>query len=236
MTSDKIFIEDPKVLFDPLRLIEFYPSKDMTLAEKTNALVRLALYTGIAVSVYKGSPSGIQNALIAVAVLIVLWKYQSIEKLVDTTTNIIGNILPEKNPNGIYEDGPLGTLGAPPETRIMVENAPCRMPTKENPYMNRTATDPMDSMIPACRGPGVDQLSEELLNSQLYADPTDIFGKQASQRAFYTVPEEDREKFANLLFKDAPNCKDNPEYCVEQQDMRRSNERIDMIDPELFYQ
>jgi len=236
MISDKIFIEDPMVLINPSRMIEFYPSKDMTLAEKTNALARLALYTGIAVSIYHGNPKGIQNALIAIAVLIVLWKNQSVEKLIDTTTAVIGTISRDRNPNGIYEDGPLGTLGAPPESRVIVENAPCRMPTKENPFMNRSATDPMDSMIPACKGPGVDQLAEELLNSQLMQDPTDIFGKKAMQRSFYTVPEEDREKFANWLFKDAANCKEEPEHCAQQPDLRWRRDISEEIDPELLYQ
>lgn len=234
--SDKIFIEDPKILFDPNRVLEFFPSKIMSLSEKTNSLVRLSVYTGVAVSLYNGSPSGIQNALIAVIVIMVLWKYKNIETLIDTidtTRQLLGSINVNLNNNGIYDDGPIPTLGAVPETRVFAENAPCRAPTKENPFMNRTASDPMGSELRACRGEGIDKLSEELLNSQMKHDPTDIFGRSQSQRAFYTVPEEDRDKFAKLLFKDAPNCKVNPEDCVEEMDLRREHHLVD-LDPELL--
>ena len=51
--SDNFWIEDITVLFKLKRLVEFFPSRDMSDEEKLNSLVRFSIYFSIIVSLYK---------------------------------------------------------------------------------------------------------------------------------------------------------------------------------------
>ena len=88
----------------------------------------------------------------------------------------------------------------------------CTMPTKENPFMNMLQGDAPDRP-PACEGPDVEEMSRNLLDSQLFEDVDDLYGRNNNQRQFYTMPSTqrpgDREKFANWLFKGATDGKTN---------------------------
>jgi len=50
--SDNFWSRDWKILWNPKRLIEFFPTKDMTYYEKLNSITRLSIYSGIVLSIY----------------------------------------------------------------------------------------------------------------------------------------------------------------------------------------
>jgi hypothetical protein len=208
----RFFLEDPKVLFAPDKLLEFFPSRTMSLAEQANATARFAIVSGILVSLYYNSNVGLQGAFVAVSLIIVFWKMKHIETLVDTTMKI-GSLA-----DGILQPGPVAHMGDPVATDVIATNYPCRAPTRDNPFMNPTD----DDTLPPCQGPGVDRLAERIMNEETFtSDPMDLYGTTAMQRNFHTVPKEDRGAFANWLFKDVENCKIEPTHCTEQRDLRR---------------
>ena len=68
---------------------------------------------------------------------------------------------------------------------------------------------------------GVQRRVEELFNEDLYRDANDIFGKNNSQRQFYTVPgnkvPNDQGNFAQWLYGTPPTCKEgNKIACLSQ--------------------
>ena len=51
--DDPFWVNDPALLFKPDRLLEFYPSKDMNVNERVNAITRFILYLGIIVTLLR---------------------------------------------------------------------------------------------------------------------------------------------------------------------------------------
>jgi hypothetical protein len=203
--SDPFFMDDVSVIVSPQRITEFFPTQDMTIEERMNALARLTIYSTLALSLYRNSVRPMHYGAVLIVVLVLLWKNQTLSKTQHFT---------------------LGGLLGQTEPVILPEKVECRMPTFENPMMNNLYGDPVDSP-PACRGPGVQEAALALLDKQLIEDPEDLFGKKQMQRNFYTLPSttivSDRERFQNALFKDAPNCKVDGNACFYD-DLRRNRD------------
>jgi len=94
----------------------------------------------------------------------------------------------------------------------------CRVPTKENPFMNPGINEfsndeyRQPKSCPSYNNVGVQNRVEELFNEDLYRDVKDIFGKNNSQRQFYTVPgnqvPNDQASFAQWCYGTPPTCKE----------------------------
>ena len=94
----------------------------------------------------------------------------------------------------------------------------CRIPTKDNPFMNPGLSEfSNDTMVmpkscPSYNNVGVQNRVEELFNEDLYRDVTDVFGKNNSQRQFYTVPgnqvPNDQGSFAQWCYGQPKTCKE----------------------------
>ena len=97
-------------------------------------------------------------------------------------------------------------------------NTECRVPKKDNPFMNPTLFDYNSNKpqglkaCPSYNNVGVQRIVEELFNEDLYRDTNDIFSKNNSQRQFYTVPgnqvPNDQGSFAQWLYGTPPTCKE----------------------------
>jgi len=99
----------------------------------------------------------------------------------------------------------------------------CKLPTKENPFMNPTFKDYEDgNLTKACNSYDnsvIRSMENEYLTGGLYKDQFDIFNKEHSQREFYTMPVNsiinDSIKFAEWCYKTPPTCKQgNGIQCV----------------------
>ena len=52
-TSDDFWADNLEVLIDSDRVVEFFPSDDMSTNEKLNAVTRAGIYIGLLFSIYK---------------------------------------------------------------------------------------------------------------------------------------------------------------------------------------
>ena len=50
--SDPFWLNDFKILIEKSRLIEFFPTNDMTISEKLNAITRLMFYISVVLMIY----------------------------------------------------------------------------------------------------------------------------------------------------------------------------------------
>lgn len=219
--GDPFFMNDLAILFAPDRLIEFFPTQDQTLEERMNSLTRLVIFTSVALSMYQSSSKPMHFGAVLLIGLIVMWRNQTVTQSIDTfvpTPQVLGNSQQMsqdtvKDKHKLLEDAkPL--------------NLPCRMPTLENPMMNPLYGE--DPRTPeACRGPGVQEMAANFLDQQLRDDPEDLYGKNQMQRQFYTTPVttvvDDRDKFANWLYRDSANCKQDGSECLYE-DLRLSRD------------
>lgn len=179
-----------------------FPSSGMTIEEKLNAIVRLFIYTGVALAVFNKDSRYLFFGIIACIVSILLYNHE--QKLKAAAERFL-----EK------------------EDLDIVNNKVCVRSTVDNPFMNPSVYDigASPSRPPACNSvdePRIQATIENNFNARLFRDVGDLYGKNASQREFYTVPNtsipNDQGAFAEWLYGRGASCKEgNGERCILNQ-------------------
>jgi hypothetical protein len=109
----------------------------------------------------------------------------------------------------------------------------CRQPTVQNPFANIVFSDYLDAnnLAEPCNAddPEVSNKMQNLYNSSIYRNLSDVWERENSQRMFYTTPIQtipnNQTDFANWLYKTGPSCKENTEYCTYYQDPMMVSDR-----------
>lgn len=114
----------------------------------------------------------------------------------------------------------------------ILNNKHCRSPTVENPFNNIVFSDYLqEGNIPQPCNTNEESITEmqNLYNSSIYRNLSDVFERENSQRTFYTVPieqsPESQTDFANWLYKTGPTCHENSNYCKYYQDPSMISQR-----------
>lgn len=202
---DKFWFEDPSILIQKDRLIEFFPSTSMHYIEKLNSIVRFSIYCAIVTFLYTKKINIIIFPLIIGAITLYIYKFHKLHKN-------------DKESMGINEPDP--------------EYLDCDAPTKDNPFMNVLVSDIQHNphKKKACKitDTKVKSQVETNFNYNLYKDVTDVYSKNNSQRQFVanpitTIPNE-QGKFANFLYNWKSSCKEDPKSCLRHEDVRQKRE------------
>lgn len=214
--DDPCWVDDPVMLVKPARLIEFFPVRDQSTAERFNALSRMILYIGVGVSILEKRTSGLQIATLLLGVFYLLWKTAK-------------NRPPQETPGEVSVE----SFDVLPPT--------CTDPSPGNPFMNFVPGDPVDRG-PACTGPGTEQMVTNFFEEGLYSDVTEnVFMKPGNPRSFFTQPvttlPNDRDKFADWLYRDGnlgnpdqprklhpPSTYDRPQRQLRPSDLNYNDE------------
>jgi len=214
--NDLFWFENPSILWNPSRLIEFIPTSDMNTNEKLNALSRFSLYLTIILFIVYRNYNLFFIAIISIFIIYIIY-YNENKNQIKTQ---------EEFDSKIKE-----TLGINPSTPIKVnENGDiCQLPTPNNPFMNVLLTDYTDNpnRPPACsyNDEEAKQLTNKYFNYNLYKDVDDIWDRNNSQWAYYTTPNTmipyDRESFIKWCWKTKYVCRDgNVDHCYPNEDLR----------------
>lgn len=224
-TSDLFWYDDISIIWKRERLTEFFPTKDQTLEERLNSIVRLSLYSSIVLFYYHNN-----------------YKYLAI---------VIGTLLftyfiyINKSQNNLIKKEKETEQQLPQQTKSLnkieslesLENEKCTVPTLDNPFMNVTMKDytnidPQTGKLidrpPACdiNDPKIKLQMDNMFNNNLYRDVNDLFGKFNSQRQFYTMPSttipSDRESFQKWLYLNPKTCKEDQDFCLKYEDIRNN--------------
>ena len=89
-----------------------------------------------------------------------------------------------------------------------------RKPDVDNPMMNMNVFKLYDDKraIPTYDNPGVEKVVEDKWNDGLYRDSDDLFGRNNSQRQWYTMPNTEamnkQTEFAKWCYMTPPTCKE----------------------------
>ena len=100
----------------------------------------------------------------------------------------------------------------------------CTKPTKENPFMNYTLGDLIETPYrpKACKYEDSKDSMRKEFRSHLYSDASDIWGKFISDRNYYTMPNtdivNDQTGFAQWCFGNSGECKTTGNNCLKQRD------------------
>ncbi len=228
---DPFWSQDITILYHPQRLIEFFPTKDMSPSEKLNAIARLAIYVSLLLLIYKGRIWPLYIGLVGLGVTLFLFKTSKYQK---------------DNPNGMPDEG----LGRNPNNNTFMSSligdtefltkaelnkiedpaykndGQCTAPTRNNPFMNITVNEYLDNPTrpEACEYQKVGAELETHFNHNLYKDINDIFNKNNSQRMYYTTPittnPNNQGDFAKWLYGVPATCKEDQENCLRYEDPR----------------
>ena len=204
--TDMFWFSNPKVLVTMNRIFEIFPSRNYTLARKLNSLVRLAIFFSLVMYVLKKDT---KYFVVPVIVMALTWLIHYKQGSFTASENDTKKDSPmtANTPTNKSSNKPM-----PP-----VESG-CLLPTKDNPFMNPPFQDyGNDKALPpkSCltyNNVGLQGKVENLFETDLYRDVSDIFGKENSQRQFYTVPgnqsPNDQGAFAQWLYGTPPTCKE----------------------------
>jgi hypothetical protein len=198
---------NPGILFQKKLLTQFFPRKFMNNDQKLNAISRLLIYISLALSFYKGNSIYI---LLGIVGLLSIWIW-----------NYYGNQSIDGETEGMVSEG------SSPLFKKKLPNTKYVPPTRCNPFMNPmpmgiSSKRPRESKLkePESDYDKVQSEIEDKFNSGLFKPVSDVFGRESSQRQFYTLPNtseaNDQDTFAKWLYSSPATCKEgNGEACIQ---------------------
>lgn len=206
--SDLFWYEDPMILINKNRLTEFFPHDEMTLYEKLNAIVRFSIYFALLVFVFKRIRKFIFFPLFVSGITLYLYKINY----------------------------------SPDDTKCFFKSSrskqeECQPPTDQNPFMNVLISDytgnPTRNRACDINNPKIKDNIKQSFEKNLYQNTVDIWGRNNSQREYYTMPvttiPNDQINFANWLYKSPTTCKEITSKCNIEQDLRHKRKPISQI-------
>jgi Family of unknown function (DUF5762) len=189
-SGDPFWGDDPSVLFQKDRLVEFFPTADQTLPERLNSISRLVVYIGIALTVYQGKATAIHFGILLLGMLYVMYKNQTIIKLKE-------NIQLEQ-----FSDCRMPTQQNP-YMNFLIGDTPGATRACKGPGLQETAANLLDRQLFS----DVDDLYTRNANQRLFRTMPDTTG----------IP--DRENYANWLIKGEEGCRTTGQ-CLPYEDLK----------------
>lgn len=222
--TDKIWTQNVEILYQKNKLSEVIPTKDMTLPEKLNALMRFSIFAGIGsvilFSDYKYLYIPTMMAFIQIGAIHLEPSILDKKPLKDINEEHEENI-ENFNLQNIDDDTLKEKLKPEMSSCNVTPTKLCIKPTKDNPFMNAMNYDSRYRQ-PACAPIDNEEIQnniDEFFNDNLFKDVSDIYNKRASQRQFFTMPyttyPNDGGNFAKWLYGRPDTCKEgNGAQCV----------------------
>lgn len=194
-----------EILYDRNYIFEIFPTKDFDLIRKLNAIFRFSIYYALIIYFYNRNTNIFYIPIVVGLVTYFVFKKNGLTHIDTIKTDLRNGNVPKD----------IGDL-----------NVECRIPTKDNPFMNPLLSDFSNDKAPpeACSSydnKGIQKAMNEKFETGLYRDYTDIFNNGNSQRQFYTVPgsktPNDQGSFAHWCYGRPPTCKEgNAVACLNQ--------------------
>ena len=196
--DDEFWIYDPSTLIRPDRLVEFYPTIDMSPNEKLNSICRFILYTGIIIAFLKRKAWPIAVSLLStIATSLIHEKEDNVMKNLGKSRVKLNDF--DTN----FEEDKEAWISVPT----------CREQTDENPFGNPLPTDyktPTSLSVEACKNNPI-RLNE--------GNSNDPFGSNNRMTNFgYTIPgsstPNNRAKYLESIRQDKVCRSGDQEVCT----------------------
>lgn len=217
----KFWGDDVSVLFDTDYMFEFFPTKSQNMVQKLNSITRLSIYVVTLLSIQSQSLEYIKYLIYILIAMYAIYYYKSQNQTEQNEKNLIAQ---PQNVEKVIET-------------IANTNENCVRPTLDNPFMNINYVDELDNpdKNEACdiTDPEIKKEVESNFMNNLFRDVNDLFGKNNSQRQFYTMPSttipNKQDDFARWLYSSPKTCKEDQDYCLRYEDLRQN--RPVMVNP-----
>jgi hypothetical protein len=209
--SDPFWSTDIDILYDKNRLTEFYPSYDMTLIEKLNSIVRLSVY--LSIILYLFTQNYLYLYIFVVIVAFTLFIYNNQKDNMEMYFNSYNSILNNHN-------------------KKILEKKDCIKPTNNNPFMNFNIITDSGDRTEACKSWDNKEIKKDIKEKfgiNLYKDVSDLYGKNNSQRQYYTMPSttmpNKQTEFAKWCYNTGPICKEKTIQCAPQWELYNTSNK-----------
>ena len=217
--NDNFWLDDYKILFYKERLTHFFPTIQMTLIEKLNAIFRLSIY--LSILLYLLTSNYLYLYIMIIVGLFTAFIYynqkDNIELYFNSDVNDTDNLIQKTT----IEDA-----------KITIE------PNVENPFMNiNLITDDKEKKAapPSWNNEKIQEKIEDKFGYNLYRDVGDLYGKSNDQRQYYTMPSttipNNQTSFAKWCYGVGPTCKESSIYCTPEMNQVPY---VDTTDPYLM--
>jgi len=217
--TDQFWINDYRILFYKERLTDFFPIIEMTLIEKLNAIFRMSIYLSILLYLFTGNYLYLYIMIIVALFTCFIYYNQkdNLELYFNSDKNSSDNLI---------------------EKSILETEKNDIKPTVENPFMNInliTDNKEKENAPPSWNNDTIQKDIEDKFTHNLYRDVGDLYGKNNSQREFYTMPSttipNNQTSFAKWCYSVGPTCKEKSIYCTPEMNQVPY---IDTVNPNLF--
>jgi len=187
----------PSILYDKNYVFEICPVKEYDTTRKLNAALRFSVYYSVIVFLYNRNTNIFAVPVVTALVTYFMWKKNS-----SIQTDMLGTHLRNDNPSALS---------------LQEHNLGCSLPNKHNPFMNTpfydvAANKELPTSCTSYDNKGIQRRIEKEFDKGLYRNYTDIFGKENSQRQFFSVPGRqgipDQGAFADWCYKTPSTCKE----------------------------
>lgn len=196
--SDPFWLDQPSILFQSDRLNQFFPNYIMTFIEKLNSISRLAIYLGVGLYIVSSNYNWLYLAILVP--IFTVFMYKSQKDNIETYFNNYDSLDNQIN-----------------ESELLTENY--TKATVNNPFGNANLITDDRNRPPTEPSWNNDKIMadiEKKFNYNLYRDAGDLYGKNNSERQFYTMPStiipNDQTMFSKWLYQTGPTAKEKAIY------------------------
>ena len=191
---DEFWPKEPRILLK--RPNEFWPTPEMHITERLNAITRFLIYASVLLTLLKNDSFYLLFMVILLLVIMMTGKTRQIDSM-------FTSLQPAHN--------------FPKQNRMTKKK--CQTPTNQNPFANVLMTDYENNpnRDPACP---IDYINDDIDNvfySKYPRDKYDVFNTKFEQRQFFstanTMIPNDQNAFAQYCYGSKPTCKEDTKNC-----------------------
>ena len=199
--STPFWFNDISILFNKNYLLEIIPLKSYDFDRKLNAILRFTIYYAILLYILKNDKNVLCLPIITVVITVFLNKTNKKNR---ESLAMVGSKNVREHHSSETVDKIVGEIN---------DNV-FRKPNIDNPMMNMNVFELYDDKraIPTYDNPGVERVVEEKWSDGLFKDSNDLFGRNNSQRQWYTMPNTEamnrQTEFAKWCYMTPPTCKE----------------------------
>ena len=192
----KFWTKDINILYNRNHILEIFPSSSFDIIRKLNAIFRFSIYYSLLVFLYHRNNTNVFYIPIVVGILTY--------------------VVYKKNNSIQVDDALIQSINGDKES-VQDMGKSCRIPTKDNPFMNPELSDfgnnvEVKESCTSFDNKGVQKKIDEYFDEGVFKEFSDIFNNKNSQRQFFTVPgrdiPNDQGSFAQWLYGSPPTCKE----------------------------
>lgn len=204
--SDPFWLDNFKVLYAKNKIAQFFPTYDMTLVEKLNAMTRLSIILSFILYLFTKNYHYFFIMILIMFFTVFIYKTQkdNVELFLNSLKGSEQNDINEKVFNSEH----------------MFSGKEKIEPTVNNPFMNiNLITD--DKTKPSApkiwNDPQIKEKVEDKFQYNLYRDVSDVYNKNNGQFYYYQMPStqipNEQTSFAKWCYNTGPTCKEDSKYC-----------------------